>query len=136
MGFDVFGPTRHVRASTSDDGGDRPYDILALPKEFGLRCPQIERLNQRFYDSTVILFALGEVHALRDELIHLVEAYRMRREPELIVERRIRACDPKIRRAILEQVLLDDPHFRALDGFRLLCEEAIENKADVRCEGD
>ena len=136
MGFDVFGPKRHVRASNVDDGSESRYDILAMPRAYGLICPQLEALGQRFYESTLIRFASGNVHALRDELIQLRDAYRARREPELVEERHVRARDPEIRRAILEQVLQEDTLYRVLEEFRLLCEEAIMAEADVRCEGD
>ena len=136
MGFDVFGPTRHVRASNVDDGSEQQYDVLAMPRAYGLTCPHLEKLRQRFYDSTSVRFAGGEVHALREELIQLQAAYRSRREPQLIEERRIRARDPEIRRAVLEQVLQEDTVYRVLEEFRLLCDEAIMAAADVRCEGD
>jgi hypothetical protein len=136
MGFDVFGPTRQVRASTIDDGSGPIYDVLALPGTYGLRCPQIESLDQRFYDSTTVRFAPGHVHALRDELIELARAYRARREPELIRERRIRANDPEVRRAIVERIMREDVVYRVLEEFRLLCEEAIAAEADVQCHGD
>lgn len=136
MGFDVFGPTRHVRASNVDDGSEPRYDILAMPREHSLICPQLEKLNQRFYDSTSIRVAGGNVLALRDELIQLRDTYRARREPELIEERRVRARDPDVRHAIGEQLLQDDTVYRVLEEFRLLCEEAIMAGMDVRCEGD
>ena len=136
MGFDVFGPTRHVRASNIDDGGDSPYDVFELARAYGLICPQLERLGQRFYDSTLVRFAGGGVHALCDELTRLRDAYRAKREHELVEERHVRARDPAIRRSILEQVLQADVIYRVLEEFRLLCEEAIMAEADVRCEGD
>src|SRR5687768_10375722 len=105
MGFCVIGPTRHVVASTVDDGGERPYDVLALPRVYGLNCPQIEKLHQRFYDSTTVRFAAGEVHALRDEVARLGQAYRALREPELIRERHVHASDPDVRREIMDRVL-------------------------------
>jgi hypothetical protein len=136
MGFDVFGPARHVRVSNVDDGQEPRCDVLALPPVYGLSCPQLARLHQRFYESTVLRFAAGEVHALRDELIELREAYRARREPELIKERGVRPRDPAVRHAILEQLLQADVVCRVLEDFRLLCDEAIAAQADVRCEGD
>jgi hypothetical protein len=136
MGFDVFGPTRHVLASNTDDGRKPQYDILTMPDAFGLNCPQLEKLNQRFYDSTILRFSGGEVHGLRDELVRLLDAYRARRAPELIEERHVRARDSRVRAAIVERMLQEDPTYRVLDEFRLLCEEAIAAKADVRCEGD
>jgi hypothetical protein len=136
MGFDVFGPTRHVRASTIDDGGESPYDLLELPGTYGLRCPQIERLHQRFYASTTVSFANGEVLALRDEVVRLTQEYRERREPELIRERHVQAKDPDVRREILERCLKLDTVYAVLQEFQLLCEEAIAAKADVQCNGD
>ena len=136
MGFDVFGPTRHVRASNVDDGAEPRYDLLALPQELGLRCPQLLRLHQRFYESTAVSFARREVHALAAELIAVRDAYRARREPQLIAHHRVRPRDPAIRHAILERLLQQDDVYRALEDFRLLCEEAIAAGADVRCEGD
>ena len=136
MGFDVFGPTRHVRASTIDDGSGPLYDILALPGAYGLRCPQIEKLHERFYDSTTVGFAAGRVHALREELIQLVQAYRARREPVLIAERKVSANDPEVRRAIVERILREDAVYRVLEEFRLLCDEAIAAESDVQCRGD
>jgi hypothetical protein len=136
MGFEVVGLARHVRASNIDDGDNPKYDVLAMPRAYGLTCPQLEKLNQRFYDSTSIRVAGGEVHRLRDELIQLRDAYRARRVPELIKERRVRARDPDIRQAIVEQVLLEDTVYRVLEEFRLLCEEAIAAEVDVRCLGD
>lgn len=35
MGFDIFGPTRHVRGSNIDDGDEPRYDVLAMV-HFGL----------------------------------------------------------------------------------------------------
>ena len=75
MGFNVAGPTRHVRASNVDDGDEPRYDILTMPRAYGLNCPQLEKLNQRFYDSTTLRFADGHVSALRDELVRLGQAY-------------------------------------------------------------
>lgn len=136
MGFDVVGPARQVRASNIDDEGQPPYDVLAMPRAYGLTCPQLEKLNQRFYDSTSVRFAGGEVHRLRDELIRLRDAYQARRVPELIEERRVRARNPDIRRAILAQLLQEDTVYRVLEEFRRLCEEAIAAGVDVRCIGD
>jgi hypothetical protein len=136
MGFDVFGPTRRVRASNIDDGEESQYDILTMPSSYGLTCPQLEKLNQRFYESTPVRIDGEAVHRLRDELIRLRDTYRARRESELIKERRIRACDPDIRDAILEQVLQEDTVYRILEEFRLLCEEAIAARVDVQCFGD
>ena len=135
MGFDVYGPTRRVQAADVDRA-DGQYDLLAMPAEYGLRCPQLENLSRRFYDSTVLRFADGAVHALRDELVRLRDTYRAKREPELIAERRIRARDPEIRRAAAERVLEEDRVYRTLEEFRLLCDEALAAEADVRCEGD
>jgi hypothetical protein len=136
MSFDVFGPTRHVRASNTDDGVEPLYDIFALPIVFGLHCPQLEKLSQRFYDSTILRFGCGEVHGLRDELVRLQAVYRARREGELIVERQITARDFGVRSAIVERLLGQDCVYCVLDEFRLLCEEAIAANANVRCEGD
>jgi hypothetical protein len=136
MGFDVFGPTLHVRASTVDDGDGTPYDILTLPGAYGLHSPQIASLHRRFYESTTVRFAAGHVHALRDELIRLGQAYRTRREPELTRQHRVHANDPDVRRTILERILREDAVYRVLEEFRLLCEEAIAAEADVQCNGD
>jgi hypothetical protein len=136
MGFDVFGPTRHVRASNTDDGCEPRYDILTLPAVLGLNCPQLEKLNHRFYDSTTLRFSGGDVQGLRDELVRLSDAYRARREGELIEERHVRARNLDVRSAIVERLLHQDPIYCILNEFRLLCEEAIAAKADVRCEGD
>jgi hypothetical protein len=127
---------RHVRASNIDDGGQPQYDVLAMPRAYGLTCPQLEKLNQRFYDSTSVRFTGGEVHKLRDELVQLRDAYLAQRVPELIKERRVRARDPDIRRAILMQVLQEDTVYHVLEEFRLLCEEAIAACVDVQCIGD
>ena len=148
MGFDVFGPTRHVRASNVDDGAEPRYDLLALAQKLGLRCSQLfragrllakgcarflrEKLHQRFYESTTVSFADGEIHALAAELIALRGAYRARREPELIAQHRIGPRDRAIRQAILEQLLQRDTVYCALEEFGLLCEEAIAALADVR----
>lgn len=91
MGFDVIGPTRHVRASNIDDGDESPYDILSMPREHGLDCPLVERLNERFYESTTLVFAHGDVSALREELVRLASVYRTRRGQELVAEHRVRA---------------------------------------------
>ena len=136
MGFDVYGPTRHVRASNVDDGCQPAYDVPSLPEALGLSCPHLEKLNRRFYDSTTLRFLAGEVHGLRDELLRLQQAYRERREAELIREHRVRAQDGAVRAAILDQLLARDPTFSALEEFRLLCAEAISARTDVRCEGD
>lgn len=136
MGFDVIGPTRHVRASNVDDGEEPLYDVLTMPKEYGLACPQLEKLNDRFYESTRVAFAHGEVAALRDELVRLTRAYRASRELELISERRIRAKDANVRAQIVEELIQHDPRYRILEDFRMLCEEAISEQADVRCVGD
>ncbi|MGC1275983.1 MAG: hypothetical protein WBC44_19940 [Planctomycetaceae bacterium] len=135
MGFDVHGPTRHVTASNVD-GSEPRYDLLAMPAEYGLNCPRLDQLNRRFYATTIVRFDDGSVHALRDELTRLRDAYRSRREPELITERRVRARNPAVRRAIIDRVCLEDVVYRALEEFRLLCDEAIATKTDVRCEGD
>lgn len=136
MGFDVYGPLRHVKASNIDDGTEPQYDILVLPGEYNLHCPQLANLSQRFYDSTTIRFANGGVHALRDELLQLRDAYRRQREPELVAERRIRVRDPQMRESIVDQVLKHDAVYRVLEEFRLLCEEAILAETDIRCVGD
>lgn len=135
MGFDVFGAGRHVRVSNLD-GGEPRYDILAMPSEFGLSCPQLAKLHQRFYHTTLICFGNGDVDGLRDELIQLRDAYRAKREPELIKEHGIHARDPHVRRAILEQVFQHDAISRVIDQFRLLCDESIAAEVDVRCVGD
>ena len=77
----------------------RPYDVLAMPREYGLRCPVLEGLSRRFYETTVLRLGAGEVHALRAELARLTEAYCARRGPELARERGVRARDPAVRRA-------------------------------------
>lgn len=137
VAFVVFGPSRHVIASnTQDDGAGPWYDITALPKVLGLSCPQLDKLYHRFYDSTTLRFSHREVQNLRDEVVRLQKAYRARREPELIIERRVRARDPAVRAAIIERVLLEDTLYRVLEELRLLCEEAVDAGADVRCEGD
>jgi hypothetical protein len=136
MSFDIFGPTRHVRASTVDDGGDAPYDLLALPRALGLKCPQLERLHQRFYDTTQLEFAAGEVLALRDEVDQLQQTYRQHLEPQLMRVRGVRARDPAVRERILDRVLQNDPAYAALEELRQLCEEAVLAEADVRCFGD
>ena len=136
MGFDVFGPTRHVRASTTDDRGVDAYDLFTLANRLGLKCPQLERLNERFYETTVLKFAFGEVAVLRDELESLQQAYRQHLEPILMRERGVRAGNPEVRAAIMERVLQEDAAYAALVEFRVLCEEAIAAQADVRCEGD
>lgn len=136
MGFDVTGPTRRVRASNIDDGNAPRYDILAMPREYGLNCPQLEKLHQRFYDSTTIRFAEGHVNALRDELVRLIQAYRERREPELILEHGVRARRPDVRHAIVEKILQEDTLYRTLEQFRTLCDEAIAAEADLQCDGD
>jgi hypothetical protein len=136
MGFDVFGPERHVRASNVDDGEEPRYDILTMPRAYGLHCPQLQHLAERFYDSTIMRFADGQVHALRNELVELQQAYRAQLEPEFARQRGVRAQDLRVRTAIMEQVLQQDPVYRVLEEFRLLCEEALAAEADVRCEGD
>lgn len=73
---------------------------------------------------------------MRDELARLQQAYRARREPELMMQHGVRARSLSVRSAIAEKLLHQDPTFRALDEFRLLCDEAIAAGADVRCEGD
>lgn len=136
MGFDVFGPTRHVRASNLDDGESTPYDLFTMPAQFGLRCPHLEMLGSRFYETTVLHNADGAVQALRDELGQLAEAYSVHREPQLITERGVRSRDPGVRRAILDRLLQDDVVYRVITEFKLLCEEAIRGNREVRCEGD
>ena len=135
MGFDVFGPSRHVCVSNVDGPGPL-YDIFSLPKILGVGCPRLEDLNRRYYDSTTLRFDRGKIHGVRDELVRLQQAYRKRREPELMLEHGVRARSIAIRAAIAEKLLHQDPTFHALDEFRLLCEEAIAAGADVRCEGD
>lgn len=136
MGFDIFGPSRHVIASNIEDGSGPRYDILALPKLLGLSCPQCDRLHDRFYDDTTLRFSYHEVHHFRDEIVRLQKTYRARREPELILERGVRARNHAVRAEIVERVLLEDPVYRALGQVRLLCDEAIAAGADVRCQGD
>jgi hypothetical protein len=136
MGFDVRGPTRHVRASNVDDGEEPRYDVLAMPRAYGLHCPQLERLSQRFYESTTLRFAEGHVSALHDELVRLRQEYRARRVPELIAERNVHTFNPQTRDAIVEKLLRQDTVYRVLEEFQLLCDEAIAAQADVQCEGD
>ena len=101
MSFDVFGPTRHVRASTIDDGGGPAYDLLALPQTLALKCPVLHRLHQRFYETTQVEFVTGDVTALRDELELLQRTYRQHLEPRLIRQRGVRARDPQVQDAII-----------------------------------
>ena len=136
MGFDVYGPARKVCASNIDDGAEPSYDLLAMPADYGLRCPELENLSRRFYATTTVCHAGGHVQALRDELVGLRDAYRARREPELIRERHVQARDSEVRRAILERLLEEDTVYHALDEFCLLCDEAIAAEADLRCVGD
>lgn len=136
MGFDVFGPTRHVRASNIDDGEEPRYDVLAMPREYGLVCPQLEKLSGRFYDLTTLRFAEGHVNALQAELVQVQQVYRTRRESELITQRGIHARNPRVRQAIIDRVLQEDSVYRTLEELRLLCEEAIAAEANVRCVGD
>src|SRR6187551_2637797 len=109
MGVDVFGPARHVKASNVDDGEEPRYDILTMPRDYGLHCPQLQHLAERCYDSTTIRFAAGQVHALRNEIVELQQAYRVQLEPELARQRDVRAQDLQVRRAIVEQLLQQDP---------------------------
>jgi hypothetical protein len=125
-----------MKASNTDDGSASPYDILNLPDVLGLKFPLLKKLNDRFYDSTILRFASGDVESLRDELGELLIAYRARRERELIEEHHVHAIDPSVRSDIVARLLDQDVTFRALGEFLLLCEEAIAAKADVRCEGD
>lgn len=136
MGFDIIGPTRHVRASNIDDGEEPRYDILSMPREYGLNCPQIEKLNQRFYESTTLAFERGDVSAFRDELAQLARAHRTRRETELKSEHRVRAKDPGVRAQIVEGLLQQDATYHVIEELRMLCEEAIVAEADVQCIGD
>ncbi len=136
MGFDVIGPTRRVKASNVDDGVPPLYDVLELPREFGLQCQQLRRLHERFYESTTVSHGSGGVAALRDELREVRAAYRSRRERELARERGVRACNPAIRGSILQRMLEADVVDRVLAEFVLLCEEAIAAGRDVQCEGD
>ena len=136
MGFDVHGPTRHICAANLDDGSRPRYDLLYLPRDFSLRCPQLERLSDRFYASTRLSYAGGEVEMLRDELVRLSAAYRQRRGEQLARERRITAKDPVLRQAAIDRLLAADPVFTALSDFLRLCDEALAAAADLRCEGD
>lgn len=134
MGFDVFGPSGRVCASNIDFAPK--YDIFSMPAQFGLRCPQLEKLNRRFYATTILDNNDGSIDALREELIALREAYRARREPDLILERKIRVKNPVMRRAVLDRILDDDIVFRVIEDFRRLCDEAVAAAVPLRCIGD
>lgn len=134
MGFDVYGPNRHVCVSNVDFSPT--YDIFPMPEQLGLQCPQLEKLNQRYYEDTVLDNNDGSIEALRDELIRLRKAYRAQQEPALILERKVRAKDPAMRRAVLDRLLDDDPVFRAIEEFRQLCDEAIAAEVPIQCVGD
>ncbi len=136
MGFDVLGPSGRVCASNFDDGVAPSYDVFSMPEQFGLRCPQLENLRQRFYQTTVLHNDDGSVGALRDELVELRDAYRAQREPELVLERKIRVQDPTMRQAVLDRLLHDDPLYRVIDDFRRLCDEAVAAAVPLQCIGD
>lgn len=118
------------------DGPGPLFDVLALPAAYGLHCPQLNKLHERFYDTTLIAAGSGELRALHDELILLRDAYRKRREPELVRDRGVRSQDANVRRPILDRLLKDDPTYRAIDSFTTLCVDALASGADLRCEGD
>jgi hypothetical protein len=134
MGFDVFGGSGHVCASNLDSVPS--YDIFSMPARFRLRCPQLEKLNQRFYETTILDNDDGSIEALRDELAALRDAYREQLGPTLIRERDIRVKDPVLRRAVLDRVLNDDVVFRVLTDFVRLCDETIAAALPLRCIGD
>ena len=136
MGFDVIGPTRRGKASNVDDGSPPFYDVFYLAKQLNVSGPLLRRLNERLYASTTVSYADGSVSALRDELAALRAAYRLRREPELARERGVRACNPAVRRSILETVFQTDVVDRVLSELLLLCDEALALRQDVQCEGD
>ena len=134
MGFDVFGPSGRVCASNPDVAP--LYDIFSMPAQFGLRCPQLEKLNRRFYETTILDNNDGTIEALRGELVELRDAYRGHLEPNLVRERHIRVKDPAMRRAVLDRVLNDDVVFRVLEDLVRLCDEAIATEVPLRCIGD
>jgi len=136
VGFGVRGPTRRCCASNIDDGVHAPYDLLALPGELGVNCPKLEMLHHRFNESTTISYAFGAVVALHSDILRLRNAYQKVREPELMRERSVRASDPAVVRSILDQLLQKDATYQAIEEFRLVCEEAISEQADVQCDGD
>lgn len=136
MGFDVIGPTRRTTACNIDDGRPPFYDILSLPDQLNLPCPQLRRLNDRFYESTTVSCEDGSVAALRDELALLRVHYRRRREPELARERGVRACNPQIRHGIIARLWESDLIDRILADLLLICEDAISHRQDIRCAGD
>lgn len=145
MGFDVHGPSRHVCVSNVDGlevcvsnvAGQEPlFDIFSLPRILRVDCPRLDDLNRRYYASTTLRFDRGQIHWVRDELARLQQAYRVRREHELMRKHGVRARSIAIRSAIAEKLVHQDPAFHALEEFRLLCEEAIAAGVDVRCEGD
>jgi hypothetical protein len=134
MGFDVFGASGHVCASSVDTVPR--YDIFSMPAHFGLRCPQLERLNQRFYETTILDNDDGSIEALQGELTKLRDAYREQLEPTLIRARDVRVTDPVLRREVLDRVLNDDVVFRVLTDFVRLCDEAVVAGLPIRCVGD
>ncbi len=136
MGFAVRGPTRRCCASNVDDGIQPAYDLLALARDLGIACQQLNMLHDRFYESTTVRYATGAVAALHAEVLQLRDAYRKVREPQLMRERNVRASDPTVQRLTLDRLLQEDTTYQAVEEFRLVCEEAIVAKADVQCDGD
>jgi hypothetical protein len=134
MGFDVLGASGRVCASNVDF--PPVYDIFSMPARFGLRCPQLEKLNQRYYETTTLDNDDGSIEALRGELVTVRNAYREQLEPTLIREREIRVKDPVLRREVLDRVLHDDVVFRVLTDFVRLCDEAVVAGLPIRCVGD
>ena len=68
------------------------------------------------HHSTTIPFAGGDVCALRDELAELQQRYRAQQEPELVKRCGIRAQDPQVRSAIVEQMFQQDTVYHVLEG--------------------
>lgn len=136
MGFIVHGPSKWCCASNIDDGAGATYDIFALARELGVPSPQLNRLSDRFYESTTIPYDTGAVAALHSEVLTLRDAYRNAREPQRLFERRVRATDPPTRERILERVIQSDPTYAALEELREVIEEAITAASDLRCVGD
>lgn len=124
MAFDICGPTTRCAIGPGEE------EIFSLPARFGLPCPTLARLSQRFYADTVLRG--GEVAQLQREIAGLQDAYM----EELMQRKAVTATDPSVRARIRSELAHQDRLCRLLDAIREVCEEALSAGGQVRCAGD
>jgi hypothetical protein len=128
LSFELSSPTK---SATLD--GVFP-SVFELKTEFGLSCPELDKLGRAAYGAYTA--SREQTEHLHAEVVKIRNLYAMRERTRVRKEKKVHAQDERVREAILDELMAEDPVLANLNRIVSVCEDALQSDGVLFADGD